>query len=56
MRIPNAAILLVIGDELLYGKTRDLHVQRLSQALTGMGIPVKEAVILGDDPNTQTPH
>ncbi|MCA8878829.1 MAG: competence/damage-inducible protein A [Rhodobacteraceae bacterium] len=45
---PNAAI-LVIGDEILSGRTRDSNLHFLAGELTRHGIPVAEARIVADD-------
>ncbi|MFT4148713.1 MAG: molybdopterin-binding protein [Paracoccaceae bacterium] len=45
---PTAAILL-IGDELLSGRTRDSNLHFLAQELTKHGIDLREARLVGDD-------
>lgn len=45
---PIAAVLL-IGDELLSGRTRDLNLQQIATFLAPLGIPVKEARTVSDD-------
>lgn len=45
---PSAAI-LVIGDEILSGRTRDANMHHLAQELTRVGIDLKEARVIGDD-------
>ncbi|MEX1252436.1 MAG: molybdopterin-binding protein [Hyphomonas sp.] len=42
MTDPTAAVLL-IGDELLSGRTRDINLQQVAQYLEPLGIPVREA-------------
>lgn len=51
MANPTAAILL-IGDELLSGRTRDSNLYFLAQELTKHGIDLKEARLVGDDHDT----
>ncbi len=48
--MPHQAAILVIGDEILSGRTRDSHVQTLARFLLPFGITVGEARIIGDDP------
>ncbi len=48
MRNPTAAM-LVIGDEILSGRTRDSNLHFLAGALTGHGIELKEARVVADD-------
>ncbi|MEM1106857.1 MAG: molybdopterin-binding protein [Pseudomonadota bacterium] len=48
MAEPRAAVLL-IGDELLSGRTRDVNLQTIAGFLAPMGIPVAEARIVSDD-------
>lgn len=45
---PSAAVLL-IGDELLSGRTRDINLQQIADFLAPIGIPVREARIVSDD-------
>ncbi len=44
---PTAAVLL-IGDELLSGRTRDVNLQQIAGYLAPMGIPVKECRTVSD--------
>lgn len=44
---PSAAVLL-IGDELLSGRTRDINLQAIAQFLEPIGIPVREARTVPD--------
>ena len=44
---PTAAVLL-IGDELLSGRTRDINLQQVAQYLEPLGIPVREARTVSD--------
>ena len=47
MTNPTAAVLL-IGDELLSGRTRDINLQQVAQYLEPLGIPVREARTVSD--------
>lgn len=44
---PTAAVLM-IGDELLSGRTRDINLQQIAQYLEPLGIPVREARVVAD--------
>jgi molybdenum cofactor synthesis domain-containing protein len=44
---PTAAVLM-IGDELLSGRTRDINLQQVAQYLEPLGIPVCEARVVPD--------
>ena len=47
--MPNpTAAMLVIGDEILSGRTRDSNMHHLAGALTGHGIDLKEARVVSD--------
>ena len=46
---PTAAI-LVIGDEILSGRTRDANMHYLAGQLTEHGIDLREARVVSDDP------
>jgi molybdenum cofactor synthesis domain-containing protein len=48
MTTPTAAM-LVIGDEILSGRTRDSNMHYLANALTGHGIPLAEVRVVADD-------
>jgi molybdenum cofactor synthesis domain-containing protein len=48
MSHPTAAM-LVIGDEILSGRTRDANMHHLAQALTGRGIRLRQVRIVPDD-------
>ena len=48
MRNPTAAM-LVIGDEILSGRTRDSNMHHLAQALTERGIALCEVRVVADD-------
>ena len=45
------AAVLVIGDELLSGRTRDSNMHHLAGWLTAKGVALKEARFVGDDEN-----
>ena len=47
MSQPTAAVLL-IGDELLSGRTRDINLQQIAQFLEPLGIPVRESRTVPD--------
>lgn len=48
--MPNpTAAMLVIGDEILSGRTRDANIHQLAQALTGHGIDLRECRVVRDD-------
>ena len=49
MEQPSAAM-LVIGDELLSGRTHDANMHYLAKELTEIGISLKEARFIRDDP------
>jgi molybdenum cofactor synthesis domain-containing protein len=44
---PTAAVLM-IGDELLSGRTRDINLQQIASYLAPLGIPVREARVVPD--------
>ncbi|WP_432817340.1 competence/damage-inducible protein A [Sulfitobacter sp. JB4-11] len=51
--MPNpTAAMLVIGDEILSGRTRDSNMNHLAKALTAAGIDLKEARVVGDERGT----
>lgn len=50
MSNPTAAM-LVIGDEILSGRTRDANMHHLAGQLTERGIDLKEVRVVSDDPN-----
>lgn len=50
MSNPTAAM-LVIGDEILSGRTRDANMHHLAQELTHRGIDLREVRIVADDPD-----
>lgn len=41
--------IVVIGDEILSGRTRDINVQQISEFLSPLGISLKEVRIVSDD-------
>lgn len=43
--------MLVIGDEILSGRTRDSNMHHLAKALTDHGINLREARVVADDPD-----
>ena len=45
---PTAAM-IVIGDEILSGRTRDVNLHRLAGRLTERGVDLREARVVGDD-------
>lgn len=48
--MPNpTAAMLVIGDEILSGRTRDSNMHHLAQELTKVGIDLKEVRVVGDE-------
>ncbi|MBL4813499.1 MAG: competence/damage-inducible protein A [Rhodobacteraceae bacterium] len=49
MTNPTAA-LLIIGDEILSGRTQDANLQHLAKALTAQGIDLAEVRVVADDP------
>lgn len=53
MQNPTAAM-LVIGDEILSGRTRDANMHHLANELTAVGIDLKEVRVVSDDPNAIT--
>ncbi|MEM0976216.1 MAG: molybdopterin-binding protein [Pseudomonadota bacterium] len=50
MTNPTAAM-LVIGDEILSGRTRDANMHHLAKELTLVGIDLKEARMVADEPD-----
>ncbi len=49
-KIPTAAVLL-IGDEVLSGRTKDKNLGFIADYLTALGIDLKEARVVSDDEN-----
>ncbi len=53
--MPNpTAAMLVIGDEILSGRTRDANTHHLAQELTKAGIDLKEMRVVSDEPEAIT--
>ncbi|MDT8327795.1 MAG: molybdopterin-binding protein [Roseovarius sp.] len=53
--MPNpTAAMLVIGDEILSGRTRDANMHYLAQELTKAGIDLQEVRVVSDDPEAIT--
>jgi molybdenum cofactor synthesis domain-containing protein len=48
MTVPTAGLLL-IGDEILSGRTKDRNLGYIADYLTALGIDLKEARVVGDD-------
>lgn len=48
MASPTAAVLL-IGDELLSGRTRDINLKQIAEFLAPLGIPVRECRTVSDE-------
>ena len=42
------AALLVIGDEILSGRTKDKNIGYIAEYLTALGIDLKEVRVVGD--------
>ncbi len=53
MANPTAAM-LVIGDEILSGRTRDANMHHLTGELTKIGIELREVRVVSDDPDAIT--
>ena len=50
--MPNPkAAMLVIGDEILSGRTRDANMHHLAGELTNAGIDLLEVRVISDDPS-----
>lgn len=53
--MPNpTAAMIVIGDEILSGRTRDANMHYLAGELTALGIDLKEVRVISDDAQTIT--
>lgn len=50
MRQPTAAM-VVIGDEILSGRTRDSNAHHLANVLTEIGVALREVRMIADDPD-----
>src|SRR5262245_43026450 len=48
MAVPTAGLLL-IGDEILSGRTKDRNLGYIADYLTALGIDLKEVRVVGDD-------
>ncbi len=46
--MPKTAAVLVIGDEILSGRTQDLNTNYIARFLAALGIDLKEARVVGD--------
>ena len=46
--MPKSAAILVIGDEILSGRTQDTNSNTIARFLAGMGIDLKEVRVVGD--------
>src|SRR5579863_9692355 len=46
--MPKTAAVLVIGDEILSGRTQDTNSHTIARFLTGLGIDLKEVRVVGD--------
>ncbi len=46
------AVIVVIGNEILSGKTQDTNIQYLGNSLAEMGIVLQEAIVIRDDHDT----
>ena len=46
---PITAAILVIGDEILSGRTKDKNIGYIAEYLTGIGIDLKEVRVVSDD-------
>ena len=53
LQMPNPeAAILVIGDEILSGRTKDKNIGWLAEELTALGISLKQARVIADDRDT----
>ena len=43
------AAILVIGDEILSGRTKDKNIGHIAEYLTNIGVDVKEVRVVSDD-------
>ena len=50
------AAMLVIGDEILSGRTKDRNVGHLAEVMTAIGIDLREVRMIGDDVSTISRH
>src|SRR4028118_479625 len=49
MAVSVTAALLVIGDEILSGRTKDKNIGYIAEYLTGIGIDLKEVRVVADE-------
>ena len=49
MKNPDTAAILVIGDEILSGRTQDSNSNHIARFLTALGIDLKEVRVVSDD-------
>lgn len=49
MSEPVTAAMIVIGDEILSGRTKDLNIGHLADIMTAIGIDLKEVRIVSDE-------
>jgi molybdenum cofactor synthesis domain-containing protein len=47
--MPHTAAVLVIGDEILSGRTQDTNTNHIARFLTALGIDLKEVRVVGDE-------
>ena len=52
MTQPITAAVLIIGNEILSGKTQDANVQFLGESFARLGIVLVEARVIRDEPET----
>ena len=45
----SSAGIIIIGDEILSGRTKDANINWIAYELNGMGIKLKEARVIEDD-------
>lgn len=50
MTAPTAAV-LVVGNEILSGRTKDANLAYLAERLSALGIPLREARVVADEPD-----
>lgn len=49
MKADVSAAVLLIGDEILSGRTQDANLKQIAEFLQPLGVPVKEARVVADD-------
>ena len=52
---PVTAAILVVGDEILSGRTKDKNIGYIAEYLTAIGIDLKEVRVVSDDENAVVP-